>query len=147
MGKKIEKKVTDDLKRIGNTIDDLCDKLEIQRELERREIYKRAATNLLLFRLNTSGYSYTECMDWAIEQAKTFSEKVMEHASDKVKPVGMSDEEIIREFHDRKLIDAALTDDDVVKEVYDRGLVADVLFTNEDLVETYGWVRKSETEF
>ena len=147
MEKKTKKQINDGLKKIGNTIDDLTNKLELQKELERLEIYKQTAKELFLFKLNVSSLSTTECMNWAIQTAQKFSHAVIEHASDSVELDRMSDEEIIREFHDRKLIDDALTDNDIVKEVYDRGLVADVLFTNEELVETYGWVKKNETEF
>lgn len=72
--------------------------------------------------------SITDCVLWAVNTAKKFAAIVVEHADDDVKPVEMSDEQII-------------------KEVGERGLVADVLFTNEDLVESYGYVKKSETEF
>lgn len=137
----------DRLKKIGNTIDDMTDKLKLQAELERREIYKQTAKDLLIFRLNTSSDSLSECMDWAINNANVFSRKVMENISDNSCSAKMTDDEVIREFRDRKLIGGALTDNDIVNQVYDRGLVADVLFTNEDLVETYGWVKKSETEF
>lgn len=147
MEKKTKKQITDGLKKIGNTIDDLTNKLELQAELERREIYKQAANDLLIFRLNTSSDSLSECMDWAINNANVFSRKVMENMSDNSFSAKMTDDEVIKEFRDRKLIDGALTDSDIVSQVYDRGLVADVLFTNEDLVESYGWVKKSETEF
>lgn len=147
MEKKTKKQITDGLKKIGNTIDDLTDKLKLQAELERREIYKQAARDLLVFRLNTLSCSLSECMDWAVDNANVFSRKVMERIADDSCSAKMTDDEVIKEFHDRKLIDDALTDNDIVKEVYDRGLVADVLFTNEELVETYGWVKKSETEF
>lgn len=147
MEKKTKKQINDGLKKIGNTIDDLTNKLELQAELERREIYKQTAINLLTFRLNTSSCSLSECMDWAVDNANVFSRKVMERITDDSCSAKMTDDEVVKEFHDRKLIDDALTDNDIVKEVYDRGLVADVLYTNEELVETYGWVKKSDTEF
>lgn len=117
-------KNTKGLNRIGNTVE----KPITSEDLECREIYKHAAKDLFLYKLNTSSLSVTECMFWAVNTAKKFAALVVERADDIVEPDEISDEQIIRE-------------------VGERGLVADVLITNEDLVETYGWVKKSETEF
>jgi hypothetical protein len=141
---KIEKQIKDGLQRIGNTVDNLNNELAVREELERREIFKSVAEKLLIMKLHDSNLSNSECMHWAINTAKTFSQMVMENMSNTVKPVEtLTDADVAKEFFDRNL----LKDTDVVQEVYDRGLVADVLFTNEDLVESYGYVKKSETEF
>lgn len=112
------------LNRIGNTVE----KPTTREDLERREIYKRTTKDLFLYKLTTSSLSVTECMLWAVNTAKKFAALVVEHADDDVEPVKMSDEQI-------------------VKKVGEHGLVADVLFTNDDLVESYGYVKKSGTEF
>lgn len=144
MEKKTKKQIKDGVKRIGNTVDDLNNELAVREELERREIFKSTAEKLLIMKLHDSFLSDSDCMHWAINTAKTFSHMVMENMSDNVKPVEtLTDADIAKEFFDRNL----LKDTDVVQEVYDRGLVADVLFTNEGLVESYGYVKKLETEF
>lgn len=132
MEKKTEKQITDGLRRVCGQLDNLNDEMKLREELERREVYKRTAAQLLMYRLNTSTSSITQCMDWAIEHAQRFSHKVMENINGEPNAKD-------------PLSDYA--DTEIIQEVCDRGLVADVLFTNEELVESYGYVRKSDTEF
>ena len=123
--------MADSQNKIDSQIDSLIDEISIREQAERYEIFQNAAKDLLLFGLTKQleTKSVFDCMNDAIDMAWEFSGRVLE--------------KMRKEYN----VPSKMTDDDIIKEVEERGLIADVLFTNENLVESYGYVKKSETEF
>lgn len=130
MKERIKQQMADSQNKIDLQMDSLIDEISIREQAERYEIFQSAAKDLLLYTLNTTKErTVSECIDWAIDNAWIFADKVIE--------------KMRKEYN----VPSKMTDDDIIKEVEERGLIADVLFTNENLVESYGYVKKSETEF
>lgn len=130
MKERIKQQMADSQNKIDLQIDSLIDEISIREQAERYEIFQSVAKDLFLhkLRVNSAG-PLSQNMDWAIDNAWIFADKIIE--------------KMRKEYN----VPSKMTDDDIIKEVEERGLIADVLFTNENLVESYGYVKKSETEF
>ena len=121
----------DSQNEIESRLDNLIDEISIREHVERCEMFKEVAKDLfmLFMKQHQETMTISQCMDCAIDMAWDFSDRSLKKMREEYnKPDKPSDE-------------------DILKEVEDRGLIADVLFMNENLVESYGYVKKSETEF
>lgn len=132
----------------SNEINEAVDKLEAIEFKTKVDLFEDIAKRLLPVRwADPNSGTFADCMNWSVGAAWEFAEKMYEFVTKKAQEQAGSKERRELKNDIATEIVNKMTDDFIVQEVYDRGLIADVLFTNEELVESYGYVRKNETEF